>query len=127
MQNFNKKGKDESTPARSVDPTDRAGEMKGGGEILYHESIDWELRDNNPVRKSLQLAERISLFFERPVRWIVRSPEFNPLYHTGTITVFLLLVILFTGVYLTMFYQFGFSASYEAVANIEANIVGRFM
>jgi ferredoxin len=39
----------------------------------------------------------------------------------------LLLVILVTGVYLTFFYQFGFDSSYQAVASIEANFVGRIM
>ena len=52
--------------------------------------------------------ERLSLAVERPiVRW-VRSPQWNPLYHTGTITLFALLIILVTGIYLTLFFQFGF-------------------
>ena len=62
---------------------------------------------------------------EKPVARLVRDPRFNPFYHTGTITVFLLLVIRITGIYLTMFYQFGFAGSYRAVANIEASPVGR--
>ena len=57
----------------------------------------------------------------------MRSPQWNPLYHTGTITLFALLIILVTGIYLTLFFQFGFDKSYQAVAKMEANLLGRFM
>lgn len=90
-------------------------------------TVDWSLRQGNPVRRTLNRLERFSLALERPiVRW-VRSPQWNPLYHTGTITLFALLIILVTGVYLTLFYQFGFDESYQAVAKMEANLLGRFM
>ena len=62
---------------------------------------------------------------EAPINWLVNDPRFNPLYHTGTITIFLLIVILLTGIYLTMFYPFGFAISYNAVADIESNLIGR--
>lgn len=79
------------------------------------------------IRSFLHRLERLSLALETPiVRW-VRDPRFNPLYHTGPITVFLLLVIGVSGLYLTLFYSFGFQASYQAVASIEANPVGRVM
>ena len=65
------------------------------------------------MKRFLRTLERISLAVERPLARLVRDPRFNPLYHTGTITVFLLLIILVTGVYLTMFYQFGFAGSYR--------------
>ncbi len=93
----------------------------------FHESVDWGLRQQNPVRRFLNMLEGLSLALEKPIIKIVRRPEFNPLYHTGTITTFLLLVILATGAYLTFFYQFGFDASYQAVSTIEANFVGRIM
>lgn len=69
----------------------------------------------------------MTLALERPVSRLVREPQFNPLYHTGTITVFLLILIAVTGVYLTMFFQFGFVASYETVARVEASLIGRVM
>jgi ferredoxin len=93
----------------------------------FHDSVDWELRQGTLVRRCLNLLEKISLVVERPVAWLVQRPVYNPLYHTGTITTFLLLVILATGAYLTFFYQFGFDSSYEAVSAIEANLVGRIM
>ena len=93
----------------------------------FHDSVDWELRQGTPVRKVLNFFERISLALEKPIAKIVGKPELNPLYHTGTITTFLLLVILVTGAYLTFFYQFGFDSSYQAVSRIEANFVGRII
>jgi len=88
-------------------------------------SVDWNTRLNSPSRRLLNFFESISLRFEAPINWLVNDPRFNPLYHTGTITIFLLVVILLTGVYLTMFYPFGFTFSYLAVSKIEANLIGR--
>ncbi|MEW5938421.1 MAG: cytochrome b N-terminal domain-containing protein [Chloroflexota bacterium] len=88
-------------------------------------AVDWDSRLSPLPKRALTFAERVSLWLESPIVKFVSDPRFNPLYHTGTITVFLLFVILFTGLYLTMFYPFGFTLSYEAVSNIEANLVGR--
>lgn len=51
----------------------------------------------------------------------------NPLHYTGPISVLLFVVVFATGLYLTMFYRFGFEASYESVADIEASLAGRFI
>ncbi|MCS6844586.1 MAG: cytochrome b N-terminal domain-containing protein [Caldilineales bacterium] len=90
-------------------------------------SVDWPLRQRPAVKRFLNWLEGLSLALETPIVRLVRQPQFNPLYHTGTIALFALLVILVTGVYLTMFYPFGFQESYQAVARIEANLVGRWM
>ncbi len=99
----------------------------GDADHAAESTIDWPLRQSNPIRRTLNRLERLSLAAERPiVRW-VRSPQWNPLYHTGTITLFALLIILVSGVYLTLFFQFGFDESYQAVASMESNLLGRFM
>ncbi|MBI5962201.1 MAG: hydrogenase iron-sulfur subunit [Chloroflexi bacterium] len=90
-------------------------------------SVDWKARLNSPSRRLLNLFEGISLRLEAPINWLINDPRFNPLYHTGTITIFLLLVILLTGIYLTLFYPFGFTFSYLAVSKIEANFIGRII
>ena len=90
-------------------------------------SVDWKTRLDSPSRKLIQLFEGISLRLEAPLDRLISDPRFNPLYHTGTITIFLLVVILLTGIYLTMFYPFGFTFSYKAVANMEANLVSRII
>ena len=90
-------------------------------------SVDWPLRTKNRVRSGLRVLERLTLKAERPVGKVVGSPRLNPLYHTGTITVFLFGVVFLTGIYLTAFFQYGFEDSYRAVEGIEANFVGRLM
>lgn len=110
------------TNEKSSSATSLLGE---GSDLRRVGPIDWNLRQNNPIRRTLNFFERITLALETLVNQWVRRPEFNPLYHTGTITVFLLLIILATGVYLTLFYQFGFEVSYVAISRIEASLIGR--
>lgn len=95
--------------------------------LLDQSSVDWTLRQRPAVKRFLNWLEGLNLALETPIVRLVRQPQFNPLYHTGTITLFALLIILVTGVYLTMFYPFGFQESYQAVARIEGNLVGRWM
>ncbi|MFV9672418.1 MAG: cytochrome b N-terminal domain-containing protein, partial [Acidimicrobiia bacterium] len=79
------------------------------------------------MRSFLRRLERVTIRAEQPVNKAVGSTLLNPLYHTGTIAVFLFVVVFITGIYLTMFFQFGFEASYDAVSRLEASAVGRFM
>ncbi|MBI5933464.1 MAG: hydrogenase iron-sulfur subunit [Chloroflexi bacterium] len=90
-------------------------------------SVDWNARLGSRDRRLLGFFEGISLRLEAPLNWLIHDARFNPLYHTGTITIFLLVVILITGVYLTMFYPFGFTFSYQAVADMEANAISRII
>ncbi|MEA2003081.1 MAG: hydrogenase iron-sulfur subunit [Actinomycetota bacterium] len=90
-------------------------------------SVDWRLRTRNKVRSGLRVLEKLTLRAERPVGKVVGSPRLNPLYHTGTISVFLFGVVFITGLYLTAFFQYGFAASYEAVGRLETNLVGRLI
>ena len=106
-----------STPSAKKQFTDSLSER--------NPSVDWNTRLNTPSRRLLNFFEGISLRLEAPLNWLVNDPRFNPLYHTGTITIFLLLVILLTGIYLTLFYPFGFTFSYLAVSKIEANAISR--
>jgi len=94
---------------------------------MKNSSINWKERQNNLVRRALNLLERANLALEGPVGRLVKDPRYNPFYHTGTISVFLLLVILVTGVYLSLFYPFGFDIAYQTVARVEANPIGRIM
>ncbi len=59
--------------------------------------------------------ERATYRAEAPVRKVVRSHRLNPLPHAGTISVFLLIVVVATGVYITLFFGFGFEASHRSV------------
>ncbi len=71
--------------------------------------------------------ERSALFFEKPINQLTGTNQLNPLYHTGTIASFLLMVVGVTGVYLFMFFQYGFDASYGAAFRIEEHSMGFVM
>ncbi len=69
--------------------------------------------------------ERWTMRAESPLGRLVRSQRLNPLPHAGTISVFLLVVVVITGIYLTFFFEFGFEDSYRAVAKLEAHPIQR--
>ena len=68
--------------------------------------------------------ERVALAVERAVNRVT-SPRYNPLYYTGTIAFFLLLIVGLTGLYLFLFFQYGYDASYAAVGRMEAQFIAR--
>jgi ferredoxin len=71
--------------------------------------------------------ERIALVVEKPVNQLMGNRELNPFYHTGQIALFLLMVVTGTGLYLFLFFQYGFDASYLAVERIEGQFIARTM
>jgi len=71
---------------------------------------------NRDVVSSL---ERATYRAETPVRRFVGSNRLNPLPHAGTISVFLLIVVIVTGVYITLFFEFGFEASHRSVEKMQ--------
>ncbi len=73
----------------------------------------------------LRRLERATILAEAPLRRLSRRWRLNPLPHAGTITVFLLLVIVVSGLYLTMFFEFGYEASYRAVSTMEVHPIQR--
>ena len=106
----------------------------------YEPEVTWEdvgrLADNGRSPRSLNdwlpqqttwahLLEKIALMIERPVNRLVGNLQFNPFYHTGTIAFFLLLIVGLTGIYLFMFFQYGYDLSYNAVNRLESQFIGR--
>lgn len=71
--------------------------------------------------------ERLTLWLERPFNKLTGTPQLNPFYHTGTIAVFLTLVVGFTGFYIFLFYKYGFDESYLAVLRMNNQIFTRTM
>ena len=85
------------------------------------------LHDWQPVRTGWARAlERLALWVEHPVNRLTGT-QLNPFYHTGTIAVLLLGVVGLTGLYLFLFFQYGFDASYDAVARLQAQPIARLM
>lgn len=62
--------------------------------------------------------ERATYRAETPLRRWVGFHRLNPLPHAGTISIFLLGVVIATGVYITLFFSFGVEASYRSVQKI---------
>ena len=80
----------------------------------------------NPRPRWQIWLEKISLAIERPVNRLIGNPQLNPFYHTGTIALFLLLVVGITGFYIFLFFQNGFDASYNSVlTRIEGAFIAR--
>ena len=81
-----------------------------------------------PRSKWTQELERLALTVERLVNRLIGNSRLNPFYHTDTIAVFLLAVVGLTGIYIFLFFQYGFDASYNAVVTrIETPIIARIM
>jgi ferredoxin len=79
-----------------------------------------------PQRRLLRWLEKLWTRVEGfPNR--LTDPAFNPLYHLGTLAIFLLVVLAVTGTYLTIFYRPGAERAYETVAGISASWLGSLM
>jgi len=73
-------------------------------------------------RPTLTQIEKIFLGLESFINRLIGSDQLNPFYHTGTISVFFLLFVALTGLYLTIFYVapgLGTRVAYNAVSAID--------
>jgi len=59
-------------------------------------------------------------------RW-VRAPWAVLFYHTGTLALWSLMLLVVSGIYLMLFYHFGFVETYASIQQIQNNIIGRIM
>jgi len=98
-----------------------------GSEVRFTAAADWTARRGGPGQRALTALDGLTATVERPVSAAGRASRLNPLHHTGPIGVFLFVVAFATGVYLTMFFRFGFEASYTAVELVEESLVGRIV
>ncbi len=83
------------------------------------------MADSRPDQGTLNRLDGLTSWVERPVRRVVGSERFNPLPHAGTISVFLLIVVVVSGLYITLFFQYGYEASYDSVAAMERHPIQR--
>lgn len=70
---------------------------------------------------------RVTFAVESPVRRLVGFGRLNPLPHAGTISVILFFIVVITGVYITLFFEFGFEASFRSVEKLTSHPIQRFM
>ncbi|MCL4275048.1 MAG: 4Fe-4S binding protein [Anaerolineales bacterium] len=83
---------------------------------------------HNPYaqRKTLRAFEKLWTKLEGIVNRFTKS-DFNPFYHLGTLTIFMLLVLIGTGIYLTAIYRPGLDVAYATVEKIDSNWFGSLM
>lgn len=74
-------------------------------------------------RRFMRTLEKGWVSAEGVINRFVKS-DFNPLYHLGTLTIFMLVVLIATGVYLTILYRPGAEAAYATVGKISSNWFG---
>ncbi|WP_420628058.1 cytochrome b N-terminal domain-containing protein [Candidatus Leptofilum sp.] len=84
-----------------------------------------------PRRRLLRALERGTAWLERAINRFgtvnERIRPYNPLYHLGTLAIFLLIVLTITGLYLTVFYRPGVDRAYASVAGMSATWLGSLM
>ncbi|MEZ5245108.1 MAG: cytochrome b N-terminal domain-containing protein [Acidimicrobiales bacterium] len=78
--------------------------------------------DESPARR---VVERLDARADAAMRRATGSARANPLLHAGTISVFLLVVVVLSGVYITLFFEFGFVESFESVQRLTDHPVQR--
>ncbi len=77
-------------------------------------------------RTFLRRLEKLWTSLEGIVNRFTKS-DFNPFYHLGTLTIFMLLVLIATGTYLTVLYRPGLDVAYATVDKIDSNWFGSLM
>jgi len=74
-------------------------------------------------RKTLRFFEKLWTRLEGIVNRFTKS-DFNPFYHLGTLSIFMLIVLIITGAYLTIIYRPGLDVAYATVEKIDVNWFG---
>ena len=77
-------------------------------------------------RKLLRTFEKLWAKFEGFINRFTRS-DFNPFYHLGTLTIFMLIVLIGTGIYITLIYRPGLDIAYQTVEKIDSTWFGSLM
>lgn len=77
-------------------------------------------------RRFLRKLERAWALIEGVVNRFAKS-DFNPLYHLGTLTIFMLVILIATGIYITLIYRPGADVAYATVEAISSNWFGSLM
>ncbi|MCX7852753.1 MAG: 4Fe-4S binding protein [Caldilineales bacterium] len=78
-------------------------------------------------RRRLRGLERGWIAGERLLNRLAGRQAYNPLYHLGTLEIFLLFVLIGTGIYLTIFYRPGSDRAYISVVALSATWLGSLM
>lgn len=77
-------------------------------------------------RKFLRSFEKVWAWADGIINRFAKS-DFNPLYHLGTLTIFMLLVLIATGTYLVLLYRPGLDVAYLTMQKIDSTWFGIFI
>ena len=75
----------------------------------------------------LSWLEKSWLIVESGINRFTGAERLNPFYYTGTISVYLFVLVIISGLYLTIFYRYGTEAAYESVRRLDDQLLGRIM
>ncbi|MCH2535545.1 MAG: cytochrome b N-terminal domain-containing protein [Bdellovibrionales bacterium] len=80
-------------------------------------------KDQTPI--TIKILQRLTFNLDKTFNKIFGS-KYNPLYSSGSIAFFLILIMIVTGIYLLFFYRVG--APYESMSSIQNDVIfGRFI
>ena len=74
-------------------------------------------------RRFVRIFDKLWTRFEGFINRFTKS-DFNPFYHLGTLTIYMLIVLIATGAYLTVIYRPGLDVAYATVEKISSNWFG---
>src|SRR3990172_647077 len=121
-------------PAPGVDVDEEDEWQTVGAAQTAPTAVEWPWAGRPKIsgRAGLVWIEKIALAVESLCNKLTGAQTLNPFYHTGTISVFLLILVALTGLYLTVFYiapGLGTDHAYEAVAALNRHWLwlGRIM
>ena len=121
-------------PAPGVDVDEEDEWQTVGAAQTAPTAVEWPWAGRPKIsgRAGLVWIEKIALAVESLCNKLTGAQTLNPFYHTGTISVFLLILVALTGLYLTVFYiapGLGTDHAYEAVAALDRHWLwlGRIM
>ncbi len=81
----------------------------------------------NLLPSFLVWIEKLWLPVESGANRLIGAKRLNPFYHTGTITVYLFILVVISGLYLTLFYRYGTLEAYESVKRLDNQLLGQIM
>ncbi len=84
------------------------------------------MKQTVPQRRFLLTLEKLWTHLEGAVNRVTDS-EYNPFYHLGTLSIFLLTVLVVSGVYLSVIYRPGADVAYQSVERISGHWLGSFV
>ena len=73
----------------------------------------------------MRQVERIALSVKEPLARAIKNPHLNPFYYSDTIAFFMLIVVALTGVYIWLFYEYGFDVSYQSIERMDRFFISR--